>query len=181
MLVKFLLLFILGFAGGYLGNYTRLPGGALFGAMIFTIVSNSLFIKQRELSYLYIFCLLVFTGALIGQDITKEVLKNIWQVMLPAGMITGFMVVFGILLMFIAGNVFHWDFATAWLAIAPARMQDMVILATSLKLDGTKVISAHLARILTVLFFTTTYLSINKKDDKEWLLSKMIKKLMGKY
>ncbi|MEL7565908.1 MAG: AbrB family transcriptional regulator [Dehalobacterium sp.] len=160
MEIKLFFLTIIGLMGGFLGRYTRIPGGVLLTSMIFTSLANAKGIHLSNLPFVYVLSLQVLAGVLVGQKVTVRILKDIKDIMLPVCLILAVIMTSVIFLMFILHEVFDWDNVTAWLSSSPGRMQDMIVLAGSLSADGA---TAHLIRHLSVIFLTPMILLISKK------------------
>lgn len=166
MLVQYLWLITFGFAGGYLGKCTKIPGGSLLGAMIFTAIGNSFILQVQILPEVYTFSLQILVGALVGQEITMKAAKEAKKIILPILISSGFLVITALVLMVFLNRFFNWDLTTAWLGTAPGRMTDMVIIADIVEANGTKVFAAHLMRHLFVIFLTPLILYLAKKIQK---------------
>ena len=168
MEIKIIWLIIAGLIGGYLGRYSRIPGGVLLGSMVLTSLVNAKGIHLINLPFIYIFILQVLTGTLVGQKVTGRILKDMKDMMFPVGFLLGIIMSVVIILMLFLHEIFGWDLVTAWLSSLPGRMQDMIVLAGSLNADGAKVATAHLVRHLAVIFVTPVILVISKKlKDKQ--------------
>jgi len=167
MEIKLLFLTIIGLAGGYLGKYTRIPGGVLLSSMILTSLINAKGIHLNSLPFIYVLSLQVLAGALVGQKLTTRILKDMKDIMLSVAFLLTIIMSSVFVLMLILHEVFGWDLVTSWLSSSPGRMQDMIVLAGSLKADGAKVATSHLVRHLSVIFLTPVILLISKKLEEK--------------
>ncbi|ATW24425.1 AbrB family transcriptional regulator [Candidatus Formimonas warabiya] len=163
METKLLWLIAAGFLGGYLGRYSRIPGGVLLGSMVVTSWANAKGVHLSDLPFAYVLSLQVLAGALVGEKVTGRILKDMKEMMLPVFFLLTVVMASVLIVMMILYRVFGWDYITAWLSSSPGRMQDMIVLAGSLKADGAKVATVHLLRHLSVVFLTPLILLISKK------------------
>jgi membrane AbrB-like protein len=162
MFIKIILLLVIAAAGAASFKKLKVPGGALIGSMIFTLAANSLLIHYDELPNWFVFLLQVFAGIVIGQEIDKGFLSELKKTALPGVISSLGLIISALLLMAGLHRFCNWDLATAWLAMCPGRMVDMVLIAETVKADSFKVLLAHLVRQILVMIFTPVVLARGK-------------------
>jgi membrane AbrB-like protein len=161
-MMNLVVFFILGFLGGWLGNKSRMPGGAVVGALLFSGLGNFTGLEPATLPLGYQFVLQVMAGCLVGATITKALLRDLRSA-LVAVLLNGILIVAGAVgIAALISWWFGWDLATAWLSASPGRMPDMIIYADTVGADTPTVATAHILRMLAVIFLMPFILKFQK-------------------
>lgn len=154
------------FGGGFIGKLSKMPGGSLLASTITVAVAcNSLNLSHVP-PWEVIMVMQVLTGSMLGQSINRRFWQDILQIWQPTlvviGVFTLLAVPFAIALVLING----FDPVTAVLAATPARMQDMIVLASSTDADAITVMIMQLARQFSIIGMTPFMLAKFMKEEK---------------
>lgn len=146
-------------AGGMAGKFMRVPGGALLMATItVAVVCNALHLSHTVPPGL-ITAIQVLVGCMLGQSINRNFWRDfltIWKPCLAVILIYSIASLpFALLLIKACG----FDPISAVLAANPARMQDMIVLAGSLRLDAVMVMLMQLCRQFVIIGVTPLMLA----------------------
>lgn len=143
-----ILTLLIGIAGGCLGKLSGLPAGTLSFAMIATILVhlNSVKLHADRQIKRYV---QILAGALIGCTITREAIKNITHLVLPALTL--------ILAYLVANYVISWlmtktrkiDRLSAMFASSPGGASDMALIASELGGDSPKIAIIQFCRLIS--------------------------------
>ena len=155
---------ILGMAslGGLAGAWAAFPGSVMICAMLAVAIWNLLTGNVNKLPRWMNFLLQVLTGTLVGVQLTPEKLAGLCDNIVPLFIIVGLLFLFSLLCMMLLYRKFHWDLSTAWLASAPGRMQDILIMGASMNADLEKIMLTHILRIFSVASLTPIFFSLIK-------------------
>lgn len=153
MILRLVLVFAIGAAGGLGATALRIPGGGVIGSMLAVAVANLALIPEDvTVPQYYRMAAQIIIGVVIGSGITREALvllkgRLLLALLLPLGLMAN-----GILFAWLLKRFAGVDVITALFSTAPAGMADMTAMAISQGGDGLTVSSFHLIRIaLTVL------------------------------
>lgn len=149
---------LLGTCGGVLGWLSGVPCGILLGAMLAVGAGNLLGFSANYMPLKMLFLLQAMAGILLGLQLTPDSLGALWAALPVVAVNTITLMAASVFSAHVLWRVFHWDAATAWLAAAPARVQDMIILGTTLNAAGENIVAVHLLRILVVTVVTPVLL-----------------------
>lgn len=138
--------------GGFLGNMSHLPGGAILGALIAVgIIKLVMDYSSGALPKYYTFVLQVLAGIWLGSKFGVKEVFAFPDIILPAILSSLTLLLIGILSTFLVTKLFGWDIMTAWLSCSPGRMQDMLIIANDYGIDSVKITLTHTVRIFLVV------------------------------
>ena len=138
--------------GGLLGAATHLPGGTILGALICVgIVKLLNIIPIGSLPKSFTFVLQILAGILLGIKINLREPISLHEIFIPAFLSSFLMLAVTIIMAIIIHKTCKWDLTTSWLACAPGRTQDMIIIANDLKADCMKVTISHTSRMILIV------------------------------
>jgi hypothetical protein len=138
--------------GGFFLSSLGLPAGVMVGAMLFTAVVSLLGASIKSPSDSIFSFLLIGVGIAIANNITPDTVAtltsgNLLQVIL----ISTFAIFFSSLAVaFCISKVTGWDYATSFLAAAPAGFTVMTMLAVKYDKDPFRVSMLHLCRLVAL-------------------------------
>lgn len=156
----FLLFCLLGVCGALAGARSGLAAGSLLGSIAFTALGNWIGLPGTELPPLYVTSLQALAGCLVGASITREALAGIRKLLLPV-LVNAVMVMGACaFLTWLFVQYFGWSGKSAWLAVAPARMQEMIIFASSIGADAQSVAVTQIVRLVAVIAVTPLLLRL---------------------
>lgn len=143
-------MFLLATFGAFLGHITNIPAGDMLGSMFATI----LFRFSGKKGYLPQFLknfLLISVGVMIGENITKDSVLDLVEIIDIALISVFFVINFGFLMGFLLHKLCKIDLVTAILGSAPGGVQEMVIIADDLNAKLSDVATMQVFRVILVL------------------------------
>lgn len=138
------------FCGGLIGIKSKLPAGGLIGAMLAVgfIQIYGLEVRMpvefRQISEIII-------GGFIGLSFTGEFAANLRSLIIPALLISGSVLVFGIVMGFLIHKITGLDLVTAIFAGSPGGITNMTIISNSLGADSRVVAAMQLVRLICLI------------------------------
>lgn len=137
--------------GGAVFEWLRVPAGALVGAAV-GVAAFSLAAEQAaRMPPTAAFLTYVGIGWLVGQSLTRDVLRDIFSNAIPVvGSAIGLLAV-GAILAFALTRIAGLDYVTAFLATSPGGLSQMSALGTAVGADLGLVVAVHLVRVFSVL------------------------------
>jgi hypothetical protein len=147
---RFAATIFIGMIGGLLGIALSIPAGALTGAFIFVAITNAFFLK------LFIpvkirFGTQVLIGTVIGSSVTMSDVLGFKNILVPALMVTFFLLAIGILLGFLLNKIWKIDMITALISTAPGGLTSMALIAPDLGADVAFVTSLQFVRLVAIV------------------------------
>ncbi len=151
-MLRFIETIIVALAVGLVFKKSKIPAGALIGAMFgvlfFNILTGQAYFPMNLRPYIR-----VLAGVYIGCRITKKDIGNL-KTAIPAAIIMSIgLMVLSIMGGLLISSVSGLDLKTALLATAPGGVQEMSIIAEDVGADASKVAILQMSRILFVVSF----------------------------
>lgn len=149
-----LVLIIVALLGGYAGRVTKIPGGPLLCSTIAVAAACLGFDLPHTPPNELVLFLQLLTGCLLGQSINRRFWSDFLQIwsatLMQVGVFTLIAIPFAVLL----AQKFGFSPVLALLAAPPARMQDMIILASTMDADAVTVMVMQFARLFCIILVT---------------------------
>lgn len=149
--MPFLFFLLLCFAGGTIGQWLKIPVGAILGAMFAVGIAKTFHLLSMASTPLLTFCMQVTLGLMVGLTFSKisiEQLKRLAKSLIVIT-VSVFVVTFGAGL---AVSLFpNLSTNLSLLSAAPGGMIEMATIAKTLSLEAPVVIMFHLARVIAVM------------------------------
>ncbi len=136
--------------GGLAGFWIRLPAGGFVGAMALTGLASVSGIQLQPLPVAFRTAAQIGLGALIGLNVTPDVVGILRVMILPTLAVTVVMVFWGILLAFAVRKRTGWDLMTCLIATCPGGVTQLASIAEELGADPLRVSFLHLVRLFTI-------------------------------
>lgn len=150
---KIIISLIIALIGGFVGDKLKLPAGALIGAMVAVGIANLLNFKP-EISPIYSVIAQSILGGSLGLLITKDLLVELKNYLLPSLMVVILLSVFGVVVGMIVSKASGIDIQTSLFGSVPGGMQEMVILSESYDVNHIAVVVMQtIRRILIVIIY----------------------------
>lgn len=152
VLIRIFLTLAVGCTGGAMAVRAKMPAGALVGAMI-AVAGFNLVTGVAYLPWFVRPCAQAVAGAFIALPLTRDRLKDMKQVVKPAGIIVTGMLAFSIL----CGYLCHWisggevSLMSSFLMSTPGGMSDIVLMTPELGGDSFQVSVVHVIRNFVIL------------------------------
>jgi membrane AbrB-like protein len=145
---------VVGTVGSIVFTLINFPAGRLVGALLFIAAYNlSPFLGDNvsppPVSY-YNYAQ-IGMGSIIGTNFTRESFLSIPDLIFPILLMTFLILFSSLVLSWIFGKVFKWDFLTCFLGIIPGGLAPMVLIADQVNADVIVVSSLQLLRLLTAI------------------------------
>lgn len=147
-------------AGAALFEALRVPAGALIGAMVAVTLVNVTPVAMAELPGAAKFLSFAAIGWLIGQGITREVLRSLVSRAGLIGVAVGLLLLFGGAVAFVLVRLGLLDPATAFLATSPGGLSQMAALSAAVGADAALVATLHIVRVLAVIVLAPVVLKL---------------------
>ena len=148
----FIVTLVVAIAGGVIARKLKVPAGGMLGAMVAVAAFNIITGKglfPTELRPI----VQIFSGALIGNRVSKKDVKELKIIIFPTLILLTFMVLMNITLGFTVHKVGGLDIATSLFATSPGGLSDMSLLSEELGANPTYVSLLQLLRIITIYTF----------------------------
>lgn len=149
-----LVIIIVALLGGFVGKKSKLPGSALLCSTIAVAAACLTFDLPHAPPEELILFMQLLTGCLLGQSINRRFWYDFLQIwpatLVQVGIFTLVAIPFAGLLI----REFAFSPVLAILAASPARMQDMIILASTMDADAVTVMIMQFTRLLCVILAT---------------------------
>ena len=142
------------FLGGWLGKVSKIPGGTLLGATILVAAAGIGLDLDHTPPLSMILLIQVLTGCMLGQSINRRFWQDFLQIWRPCLMVIGVYTLLALPFTALLVLFFEFDVVTAALAATPARMQDMIILASAVDSDAVTVMLMQLVRQFAIIGIT---------------------------
>jgi len=147
-------LFIVGIAGWKLFSFLRFPSPDMLGALFFAAALGMFGIRfefpTQEVTFV---CKLVI-GAFLGLKIDRGIFRELRKMMLPALLVSVWMLVLSVTSGFLLYWVTHLPLSTALLGSTTGGISEMALLAFSLDADTVAVTLLQLVRVVLFLILT---------------------------
>jgi len=145
--------------GGILVMLTGLPAGALIGAMIASALV-SILVPQAYFPKSIRPAIQIMSGAYIGARMAKETVLSMGELVLPIIILTLAMLVFTFVIAFLQHKITKLDLGTAIMSGTPGGLQEISLMAEDMGYDAPKIAVMHTFRLLCVISFFPTMLTI---------------------
>ncbi len=147
---RFILVLAVALAFAYLFKLIGVPSAAMLGSLTGTVCMGLL----RQTVHLpkdVKFFVQVFSGAYIGQQVTKGKIMELGELVLPICLMLVLMVVINFIQGYLTHKLCKCDLLTGLYATAPGGISDISLIANDVGADGTLVTAFHVIRILAVV------------------------------
>lgn len=146
---------LVGTVGGLLAEYLQVPSGALIGSMLAVFILKILGGPVQELppaitTKLQVL-LMIPVGILIGASLERSFLANLRALWLPAVLFIGTMLATSLLVAFLMHWIAKIDLITAYLGTSPGGLNQIILIALSMRADTGVVIVLQTTRLIAVL------------------------------
>lgn len=139
--------------GAFIGFKLKIPAGAMIGAMFAVGIAN-IFGFEGELPKNLKLVAQMAMGAILGLSITKNTIIGLKEVILPAFLLVGAMLVFGLVIGFFLTRFTNMDAITAFFSSSPGGLTEMTIIGADMGGDSAKIVTMQLLRLIgTITFF----------------------------
>lgn len=153
MIVKlhdWIILFGCAIVGMFLGLKLKLPGGALFGALILSAFVHLTLITEANLPVWIVALAQIILGSSLGvrfNGITRNELKNTVKHSLVMGSI---MITIALLTALVMGPIIKFDTRALFLSMAPGGFTEMLLLAIAIGIESAFIATSHSIRIIVI-------------------------------
>lgn len=142
---------VVGFAGGLIGLYSRVPAGTMLGAVLavvsFKYYLNVSWATPKAYGFIGQVCL----GVLVALTYTPGMVEKLSNIFMPMLFSTLMLIICGIVLAVVMVKWCSMDLATAFIATSPGGMSALVPMAVDMKVNPTLIASFHFFRIFLVV------------------------------
>lgn len=147
---RFFLVLAVAYAFAKVFNAIGVPSAAMLGSLTGTVVMCVL--KQGiSLPKDVKFFVQVFSGAYIGQQVTKSEVAQLGELVVPIIVMLILMVIVNFIQGYLTHKLCKCDLLTGLYATAPGGISDISLIANDVGADGTLVTAFHIVRILAVV------------------------------
>ena len=146
------------FAGAFLGQRARLPGGALLGALMGVVALAASGLETTAPSAVR-FAALATVGLLVGEGFSRRTVRVMRRAVVPIALSLLVIAVSVSLLAWLLQAVFGLDGRTALLAAVPGGFSSMVALSVATGADVLLVTIIHQVRMLFVIIVVPSILA----------------------
>lgn len=153
--------------GGIAGRLSKMPGGPLLMATICVAVTCNYWGLSHVAPWEVIIAMQVLTGSMLGQSINRRFWQDILEIWRPTLVVVGVFTLLAVPFAFGLTLISGFDPVTAVLATTPARMQDMIVLASSTDADAITVMAMQLARQFAIISVTPFMLTAFMREEKK--------------
>lgn len=152
-LVNISIYMVTGLVGGFLGDKSRIPAGAIMGAMIAVIIMKLILKSEWALPKNVIFLLQVFVGVMVGTTFKPSLLPIFYKMVIPVIVSCVVLVVTGLVLAFIFSKLGFLDMSTGYLSTSPGAMIALLTMAleNNINVNATVVACFHVFRLIFVI------------------------------
>jgi len=159
---KVIFTIIVALIGGFIGHHLKFPAGAMVGAMIFVGAANILGAKP-QLPETFNVLAQIIIGVFLGLSITKEILVNLKDYIVPSLLVVTLLAVFGVVTGFVVNKLTGIDLYTSLFGSVPGGMQEMVILSQSYDVNHPAVMTIQtVRRVLIVVIYPLLVVFVSK-------------------
>ncbi len=139
-------------SGGFILTYLGVPAGVMVGAMLFAAIASLLGAKIKAPGQGIFSFLMIGAGITVSDSITPETLTALSSGNLLLIVLISTVVIFlsSLVVAFFISKVTRWDYATSFLAAAPAGFTVMTMLAVKYDRDPFRVSILHLCRLISL-------------------------------
>jgi uncharacterized protein len=150
---KIIYTMLLALIGGLIGYKTKIPAGALLGAMAFVGTVNVIGFKP-ELPESFNTIAQITLGGFLGLAVTKEVAVGLKNYIIPSLLVVFLLAVFGIITGVIISKVTGTELYTSLFGSVPGGMQEMIVLSESYDVNHPAVVVFQtVRRVLIVILY----------------------------
>ncbi|MBS4020991.1 MAG: AbrB family transcriptional regulator [Dethiobacter sp.] len=153
---------IIGACGGMFFNYIGVPAGVMIGSMFFIAIASLTGIRLKAPSTNIFGLLMVGAGIMISDNITADTLDTLLSANLLFVVMISTVLIFlsSLVVAYFISKVSGWDYATSFLAAAPAGFTVMTLLAVKYDRDPFRVSILHLCRLVALKSVIPLYFMI---------------------
>lgn len=148
-----------GFAGGFLAQRLRLPGGAIIGALVSAAALHMAIGTLEPLPTPFRTVAQIMIGGVIGTTLTRSPLSALRPIALPAGVAILVLVSTGVSLAFAFQMASGLPIVTALFSMAPGGASDMTAAALKLDADVGLIAAIHVVRQIAVFVIVVSVFS----------------------
>jgi membrane AbrB-like protein len=139
-----------GIVGAGIGLATRVPSGAMLGALAAVAVLQVLSDGQRQLDPGWSIAAQIIVGAVLGSSLDRDAMRAFRRILVPGALAVAVMLVTGLVVGLTIARLGVVEPATALFGMAPGGVAEMSAAAISLGAAGPIVVMMHTVRILAV-------------------------------
>lgn len=162
-----LLLFLTATVAGLLAKRSKVPAGAMVGALLASACFSILFGKTAFPFHLSVYAQII-SGIFIGKQIDRSILPSLRRLFLPAVFSVALMILLSSLLAYFVAVHFAVDIATSMLANAPGGITDMALIGMDLQADTAVISMIHTFRALEItLVFPHIFALLTRRKREE--------------
>ncbi|MDI3481061.1 MAG: hypothetical protein PWQ97_716 [Tepidanaerobacteraceae bacterium] len=148
--------------GGFIGNELKIPAGALLGAMVFVGAANILGVKP-EMPESFNTIAQIVLGGFLGLSITKEVVADLKDYIIPSLMVVVILAIFGIFTGMLVSKITGMELYTSLFGSVPGGMQEMIVLSESYDVNHPAVVVIQtVRRVLIVVIYPLLVFILSK-------------------
>ena len=160
------IMFFCAIVGGILGLKFKLPGGALFGALILSALFHITSLTDVKPPSFIVALAQIVLGSSLGvrfHGITTNELKSI----VSHGLVMGFvMISTALTIAIISFSIVGIDPRALYLSLAPGGFTEMLLLSLAIGVESAFIATCHSVRISLILLFVPLVSYINKKVNR---------------
>jgi membrane AbrB-like protein len=149
-IIDWIILFSCAVVGMFLGLKFKLPGGALFGALLLSGFVHITSITEANLPLWIVASAQIVIGSSLGvrfNGITRSELKNTVK---HAFVMGSLMISIALLIAIIMGPIINFDSRALFLAMAPGGFTEMLLLAIAIGIESAFIATSHSVRIIVI-------------------------------
>ena len=147
-----------GIAGGVLAYRAGVPAGGMVGSMITVALVNVLIYPMPTMPAFVRVGGQIVIGTTLGLQVTKEAVRSLQEVILPAIMMTTALIVCGLLIGYLLHRYTGWDLITSMTSASPGGMTEMSLVCDALGGETAKTAVLQLFRMVSVVSIVPTLL-----------------------
>jgi membrane AbrB-like protein len=152
--------------GGLVGNYLRIPIGALIGAMFAVGLSKHFGLLSFQSSTILSFFVQMLLGVMFGLSFIKLTKEQLKKLFISFSLIIISVLVMGVGTGFVISKLTFLDSGLSILSSSPGGIPEMAMTAKALRLDAPVVVVIHLIRVIVVMSFFTFLLNYFYRKEK---------------
>ena len=139
-------------AGGTIGYLLGIPAGTMVFAMV-AVGAFNIFTGRGYMSTPVRRFAQMIAGATIGQNVTREALMSMQQIIIPALVLTVIYIIASLIIAYVMFRVGKMELLTALFSGTPAGASDMALIAADIGGNSPVVAMMHVIRLVTVIAF----------------------------
>ena len=150
-LVYLITIHLVGLGGGLLLRRTRVPAGALIGALLSVMIYNSFFEPSTPYPGSLRIFIQILSGLVIGTRFTREDIKTLRSMILPVIILVVTLLATNVIFAYLMERTTSLSFMTSFFACAPGGVSDLALVATDFGAVMEHVALLQLFRLISVI------------------------------